>query len=102
MPFLDPPGALRASVSADRRAQEKEERLAGPHTIIGHLKKTPGKHSLRFGLSNDALSQILTKVDFVSFRPYVYVSRTSLGEVTGEILIEKALDPVNRSPALDH
>jgi hypothetical protein len=30
------------------------------------------------------------------------VSRTSLGEMTGEILIEKSLDFVNKSPAPDH
>jgi hypothetical protein len=94
--------SLRASVSSDRSAQEKEELRAGPHTLIGHLKKMPGKHSLRFGLTNDAFGQIVTNVDFVSFPPYVYVSRTSLGEVTSEILIEKALDLVNRSPASDH
>jgi hypothetical protein len=76
--------------------------LAGPHTFIGHLKKMRGKHNLLFGLTNDAFGYILTKVDFASFPPYVYVSRTSLGEVTGEVLIEKALDLVNRSPAPDH
>jgi hypothetical protein len=32
----------------------------------------------------------------------VSASRTSLGEMTGEILIEKAPDLVNRSPAPDH
>jgi hypothetical protein len=58
-----------APVSSDRRALEKEERLAGPHTVIGHLKKMPGQHSLRFGLTNHAFGQILTKVDFVIFPP---------------------------------
>jgi hypothetical protein len=29
-------------------------------------------------------------------------TRTSPGETTGEILIEKAVDLVNRSPAPDH
>jgi hypothetical protein len=91
-----------ASVLSDRRAQDKEERLAGPHTFIGHLKKMRGKHNLLFGLTNDAFGYILIKVDFASFPRYEYVSRTSLGEMTGEILIEKALDLVNRSPAPDH
>ena len=86
----------------DRSAQDKEERLAGPHTFIGRLKKMRGKPSLLFGLTNVAFGYILNKVDLASFPPYVYVSRTSLGEVTGEILIEKALDLVNRSPAPDH
>ena len=60
-----------------------------------------GKHSLLFGLTNDAFGSILTKVDFASFPRYEYVSRTSLGKMTGENLIEKALDLVNRSPAPD-
>ena len=38
---------------------------------------------------------------FASFPRYEYVSRTSLGEMTGEIRIENALDLVNRSPAPD-
>jgi hypothetical protein len=87
---------------SDRRAPDKEERLAEPHTFIGHLKKMRGKHNLLVGLTNDALGYLVTKVDFASFPRYEYVSRTSLGEMTGEILIEKALDMVNRSPAPDH
>jgi hypothetical protein len=62
-------------------------------------RKMRGKHNLLFGLTNDAFGYILTKVDFASFPRYEYVSRTSLGEMTGEILIEKSLDLVNRSPA---
>jgi hypothetical protein len=89
-------------VSSDRRAQDKEERLAGPHTFIGHLKKMRGKHNLLFGLTNDAFGSLLTKLDFASFPRYESVSRTSLGEMTGEVLSEKALDLVNRSPAPDH
>jgi hypothetical protein len=45
-----------------------------------------------FGLTNDAFGYILTKVDFNSFKRYDYVSRTSLGEMTGEIYIEEVLD----------
>ncbi len=54
-------------------------------------RKMTGKHNLLFGLTNDAFGYILTKVDFDSFERYSYVSRTSLGEMTGEILIENAL-----------
>jgi hypothetical protein len=61
-------------------------------------RKMRGKHNLLFGLTNEAFGYILTKVDFQSFPRYDYVSRTSLGEMTGEILIEKALEIVNRSP----
>jgi hypothetical protein len=60
-----------------------------------------GKHNLLFGLTNDALGSILTKVDFASFPRYEYVWRTALGEMTGAIRIEKALDLVNRWPAPD-
>ena len=64
-------------------------------------RKMRGKHNLLFGLTNDAFGYILTKVDFQSFPRYEYVSRTSLGEMTGEILIEKSLEFVNRSPVPD-
>jgi hypothetical protein len=65
-------------------------------------RKMHGTHNLLFGLTNEAFGYILTKVDFRSFPRYDYVSRTSLGEMTGEILIEKSLDFVNRSPRPDH
>ena len=61
-------------------------------------RKMRGTHNLLFGLTNDAFGYILTKVDFNSFPRYDYVSRTSLGERTGEILIEKSLEFVNQSP----
>jgi hypothetical protein len=64
-------------------------------------RKMHGKNNLLFGLTNDAFGYILTKVDFASFPRYEYVSRTSLGEMTGEILIEKSLELVDRSPAPD-
>jgi hypothetical protein len=60
-----------------------------------------GAHALLFGLTNDAFGYILTRVDFGSFPRYDYVSRTSLGEMTGEILIEKWLELVRSSPAPD-
>ena len=64
-------------------------------------RKMRGKHNLLFGLTNEAFGYILTKVDFQSFPRYEYVSRTSLGEMTGEILIDKALEFVNKSPLPD-
>ena len=57
-----------------------------------------GENNLIFGLTNDAFGYILTKVDFDSFERYEYVSRTSLGEMTGEILIENALKLIQDSP----
>ena len=64
-------------------------------------RKMRGEHNLLFGLTNDAFGYILTKVDFQSFPRYDYVSRTSLGEMTGEILIEKSLEFVAKSPSPD-
>ena len=61
-------------------------------------RKMYGEHNLLFGLTNDAFGYILTKVDFNSFRRYEYVSRTSLGEMTGEILIDAALKFVDQCP----
>lgn len=64
--------------------------------IKRHMK---GENNLLFGLTNDAFGYILTKVDFNSFDRYEYVSQTSLGEMTGEILIENALKLVDKEPA---
>jgi hypothetical protein len=62
-------------------------------------RKMKGEHHLLFGLTNDAFGYILTKVDFNSFKRYEYVSQTSLGEKTGEILIENALKMIEEAPA---
>jgi hypothetical protein len=61
-------------------------------------RKMRGRHNLLFGLTNDALGYILSEVDFNSFPRYDYVSRTSLGEKTGTILIEQSLKLVEQSP----
>src|SRR5436190_14474989 len=62
-------------------------------------RKMRGEHNLLFGLTNDAFGYILTKVDWGSFKRYDYVSRTCLGEMTGEIYIDEALKLVSESPA---
>ncbi len=61
-------------------------------------RKMRGEHNLLFGLTNDAFGYILTKVDWNSFKRYDYVSRTSLGELTGEIYMDEALKLVLESP----
>jgi hypothetical protein len=61
-------------------------------------RKMHGDNNLLFGLTNDALGYILTKEDFDSFKRYNYISRTSLGERTGEILVAEALKFVDDSP----
>jgi hypothetical protein len=50
-------------------------------------RKMKGKTNMVLGLTQDAFGYILTSVDFGSFRRYDYVSETSLGENTGDILI---------------
>jgi hypothetical protein len=42
---------------------------------------------------------MLTREDFGSFERYNYISRTSLGEMTGTIFEEEAIKLVNESPA---
>lgn len=64
-------------------------------------RKMHGEHNLLFGLTNDAFGYILTKEDFNSFPRYDYVSRTSLGEMTGDILVEKSLEFIEGAPVPD-
>ena len=61
-------------------------------------RKMYGEQNFLFGLTNDAFGYILTKEDFNSFKRYEYVSRTSLSEQTGPILIEESLKLVEESP----
>lgn len=60
---------------------------------IGYYLKRKMKtdHAFLFGLTNDAFGYILTEVDFNSFKRYDYVSRTSLGEMTGEIYMHEVV-----------
>ena len=53
---------------------------------------------LAAGFRDDAFGYILTKEDFNSFDRYAYVTRTSLGEQTGEILINESLALIEASP----
>src|SRR5690606_39640569 len=55
-------------------------------------RKMPTEHAFLLGLTNDAFGYILTREDFDSFKRYDYVSRTSLGEMTGEIYIREVLE----------
>jgi hypothetical protein len=57
-----------------------------------------GEHNMLLGLANDAFGYILTKVDFNSFERYNYITRTSLGETTGEIFMDEALKFVDACP----
>ena len=62
-------------------------------------RKMGGENNLLFGLTNDAFGYILTKEDFNSFRRYEYISRTSLGEHTGESLVTEAMKFISECPA---
>ena len=64
-----------------------------------YLKKKHegGGQNMLFGLTNDAFGYILTKEDFNSFKRYDYITRTSLGERTGEILVREAMEMVAKA-----
>jgi hypothetical protein len=53
-----------------------------------------------FGLTNDAFGYIISKEDFNSFERYEYISRTCLGEMTGEIFIQEALQLIQENPGV--
>jgi hypothetical protein len=57
-----------------------------------------GEHNLLFGLTNDAFGYMMVKEDWGSFKRYEYISRTGLGEMTGDIFVEEALKFVNQCP----
>jgi hypothetical protein len=59
-------------------------------------------HAFLFGLTNDAFGYILTKVDFNSFKRYDYVTRTSLGEMTGEIYIDEVMQWLKEIEGVRH
>ena len=61
-----------------------------------HMKT---KQPFLFGLTNDAFGYMLSKEDFNSFERYNYISRTSLGEMTGETYETEALKFIAESPA---
>ncbi len=62
-------------------------------------RKMKSDQPFLFGLTNDAFGYMLTKEDFNSFERYNYVSRTSLGEMTGNIYVDEAVKFINESPA---
>ena len=56
-----------------------------------------GEHNFLLGLTNDAFGYILAKVDWSSFERYDYITRTCLGEMTGEVLIKEAIALVDEA-----
>ena len=55
-----------------------------------------GEHNMLFGLTNDAFGYMMTRVDWGSFKRYAYITRVSLGEQTGEILMAESLKMLDR------
>jgi hypothetical protein len=55
-----------------------------------------------FGLTNDAFGYIISKEDFNSFKRYEYISRVSLGEMTGEIYGREALKMIEENPGAEN
>lgn len=66
---------------------------------IGYYLKRQmkGEHNLLFGLTNDAFGYIMTRVDWGSFKRYAYITRVSLGEGTGEVLIAESHKLIDRT-----
>jgi hypothetical protein len=92
---------FRISVQVNLLTIGKAQVLTIPGEALPNIgfylkRKMKGEHNFLFGLTNDAFGYILTKVDYESFERYSYVSRTSLGEMTGEILMENALQMIEQ------
>jgi hypothetical protein len=66
--------------------------------IKRHMKT---KYPFVFGLTNDAYGYIITKEDYNSFKTYNYITRTSLGERTAEIVVNTALELINENPGAE-
>jgi Predicted membrane protein len=64
-------------------------------------RKMNSTQPMLFGLTNDAFGYMLTKEDFGGFERYNYVSRTSLGEMTGVIYEDEAIKFSAESPGSD-
>jgi len=61
-------------------------------------RKMKSDQPFLFGLTNDAFGYMLTREDFGGFERYNYISRTSLGEMTGTIFEDEALKLIRESP----
>lgn len=75
----------------------KAEMLTIPGEALPNIgfflkRKMRGEHAFLFGLTNDAFGYMLTQVDYNSFPAYRYISRVSLGEMTGETYMRAALE----------
>jgi hypothetical protein len=90
------PDASRISTRINLLTLGKARILTIPGEALPNIgyylkRKMETDRAFLFGLTNDAFGYILTKEDFASFKRYEYISKTSLGEHTGEILVNEAL-----------
>jgi len=98
---LDDSGCVRTQVNVVNIADAQILTIPGealPNIGYYLKRKMYGDHNLLFGLTNDAFGYIMVKEDFDSFERYEYITRTCLGEMTGEIFIEQALKLVDTCP----
>ncbi len=98
---LDGDGNIRTRVNVVNLANAQMLTIPGeamPNIGYYLKRKMYGKHNLLFGLTNDAFGYIMAKVDWDSFDRYEYITRTCLGESTGEILIDESLMLVDKCP----
>lgn len=103
MPGFDSSGAASVKVQLNLVNLGTAQILTIPGEALPNIgyylkRKMRGQNDFLFGLTNDAYGYILTKEDFDSFKRYAYVTRTSLGERTCEVLEQAALELVNSSP----
>ncbi len=98
---LDKDGYISTQVNVVNIADAQILTIPGealPNTGYYLKRKMHGEHNLLFGLTNDAFGYIMVKEDWNSFERYDYITRTSLGEMTGEILIEQGLKFIDTCP----
>lgn len=97
---LDETGHVRTRLNAVNLGNAQMLTIPGEAmpNIGYYLKRNmQGEHNFLFGLTNDAFGYILAKVDWNSFERYDYITRTCLGEMTGEILMQESLALIERA-----
>jgi hypothetical protein len=98
---LNPDGSISTTVNLVNFGTAQILTIPGealPNIGFYLKRKMHGEQNFLLGLTNDAFGYILSREDFQSFERYNYVSRTSLGENTGTILVDESLKFIEESP----
>lgn len=98
---LSPAGSVKTQVNVVNLGNAQMLTIPGEAlpNIGFYLKRNMhGEHNLLLGLTNDAFGYILARVDWNSFERYNYITRTSLGENTGEVFMREALEFASKCP----